>query len=402
MSAVPPSPARSRWRGVAAWPVLLVFALAAAAAAGWWFWPRDAAPPPVNPWTGPVPVRLVAARQEDLTLQLRAIGTVAPLNTVTVRPRVDGPLQRLHFEEGQMVRQGQLLAEIEPSVFRVQLAQAEGQQARNRAELKNAERDLALYQDLYRQDSIARQQLESQQALVEQLRGTQRADQAAVDQARLQLGWTRVEAPIAGRVGLRRVDAGNLVSAADTAGLVTITQTRPIAVLFSVPEHQVAEVRRAHAEGAALVAEAWDRGEQRRLAIGRLATIDNQIDAQTATLRLKAQFDNADESLFPNQFVNVRLAVRRLERAVTIEADAVQHGSAGPYAYVIEDGKARVRKLRLGPTEGGRVVVADGLASGDEVVLEGLDRLREGREVVRVDGSLPPQGAASAAPAPGG
>ncbi len=387
-----------RWWGLAA-----LGALGVAAAVAWWAWGRGdeaGGPPPPNPWTGPVPVRLVAAKREDLDLRLRAMGSVAPLNVVTVRPRVDGPLLRLHFAEGQPVRAGQLLAEIDPAVYRAQLDQALGQQARNLAELQSAERDLKRYQDLFEQDSIARQQLDTQEALVLQLRGTIQADRAQVARARLDLAFTRVEAPIGGRAGLRKVDAGNLVSVSDTAGLVTIAQTQPIAVLFSVPEHQVAEVRRAFGAGEPLVVEAWDRGEQRLLASGRLATFDNQIDAATGTLRLKAEFANTDDALFPNQFVHARLALSRLPGAITIPADAVQHSARGPYVYVVADKVAKVRALTLGPTEGERIVVESGLEEGEKVVLEGLDRLNDGREVEPVNGASA-QGSA-AAPRTGG
>lgn len=380
-----------RWFGLG----LLLLALGAA---GWWLWRGPAEPSPsVNVWSGTVPVRAIAARREDLPVELKAIGSVAPLNAVTVRPRVDGLLTRVLFTEGQQVKAGQLLAEIDPQPFRVRLAQAQGQQAQNLAQLKNAEAELATYESLYQQDSIARQQVDKQRALVNQLRGTRQTDQAQVDDARLQLGYTRIEAPIAGRLGLRRVDAGNLVTSAGTEGLTTITQTRPITVVFTVPETQLTAVRLSQrgvsgAKPAPLAVEAWDRGETTRLAQGRLTTFDNQIDAATGTLKLKAQFDNADDALFPNQFVNVRLRVRQLEGVVTIVADAVQHGSKGPYVYAIKDGKATVRPVTLGPTSGDRVVVAKGLAAGEPVVLEGLDRLREGREVVLLD-------AAGAAPA---
>ncbi|ODT30295.1 MAG: multidrug transporter subunit MdtA [Hydrogenophaga sp. SCN 70-13] len=326
-------------------------------------------------------VRVEPARTEDFTVQARAVGTVAPYNTVVVRSRVAGQLARVLVREGQRVARGQLLAEIDPEPLRVALAQAQGQQQQNLAQLRNAESELARYEQLFTRDAIARQQLDRQAALVQQLRGTLKADQAQVDNARLQLSYTRIEAPIAGRVGLRRVDAGNLIAANDANGLFTLTQTQPVAVLFSVPEPQVADVRAAHADKTPPVVEAWDRDNRQRLAVGRLDTLDNQIDAATATLRLKARFENADDALFPNQFVNVRLALRQLPGAVTIPTDAVQHGSRGSYVYVIADNKARVRDLVLGPASGGRTVVTKGLAEGEPVVLEGLDRLEEGRAV---------------------
>lgn len=375
----PALPSHRSWARGLLWLGLLL----GAGAAAWWFLlrPPQTPPPAPNQWRGPVAVRVEPARTEDFTVQARAVGTVAPYNTVVVRSRVAGQLARVLVREGQRVARGQLLAEIDPEPLRVALAQAQGQQQQNLAQLRNAESELARYEQLFTRDAIARQQLDRQAALVQQLRGTLKADQAQVDNARLQLSYTRIEAPIAGRVGLRRVDAGNLIAANDANGLFTLTQTQPVAVLFSVPEPQVADVRAAHADKTPPVVEAWDRDNRQRLAAGRLDTLDNQIDAATATLRLKARFENADDALFPNQFVNVRLALRQLPGAVTIPTDAVQHGSRGSYVYVIADNKARVRDLVLGPASGGRTVVTKGLADGEPVVLEGLDRLEEGRAV---------------------
>lgn len=348
-----------------------------------------------NPWRGPVAVRVEPARQENFEVKIQAIGTVTPYVGVTVRSRVDGELARVLVREGQQVEKGQLLAEIDPRQYRVQLAQAEGQKQQNLAQLKNAESELARYQQLFKQDSIARQQLERQEALVQQLRGTQQSDQAQVDNARLQLSYTRIEAPIAGRVGLRRVDMGNLVTANDANGLFTLLQMQPIAVQFNVPETQVEQVRAAHAAKKPPVAEAWNRNMRDRLAQGRLDTLDNQIDVATGTLRLKARFENADDRLFPNQFVNLRLALETLNDVITIPSDAIQHASRGSYVYVVKDGKARVRTVELGPSSDGRIVVLKGIAKDEAVVLEGLDRLEEGKEVILVEAGS----AASATPA---
>lgn len=338
-------------------------------------------------WNQPTSVRVVPVTRGSLDVQIKSIGTVTPLNTVTVRSRVDGKLTRVLFTEGTEVEQGTLLAEIDPAPYRAQLAQAEGLAQQNQAQLTNAQADLELYEGLYEQDSIARQQLTSQRALVAELRGTLKANAAQVEDVRLQLSWTRIEAPIAGKLGLRRVDAGNLVSSSDTEGLVSITQMRPIAVEFTVPEPDVPAFRRAASSGEELAVQALDRSEQQVLASGRLHTMDNQIDIATGTLRVKAVFENADDELFPNQFVNVRLRLQTLPSVVTIPSDAVQFGSRGTYVYVVnpDENKAYSRLLKLGATAEGRVAVTEGLAEGELVVLEGLDRLRDGREVVISD-----------------
>ncbi|MCK9469974.1 MAG: efflux RND transporter periplasmic adaptor subunit [Porticoccaceae bacterium] len=344
--------------------------------------PPSLEPPRRGSWDQPTAVRTVPADLGSMEVQIRSIGTVTPLNTVTVRSRVEGVLERVLFTEGAAVEEGDLLAEIDPLPYRARLAQAEGQLQQNQAQLRNAKADLELYEGLYEQDSIARQQLSSQRALVEELMGTLKANQAEVEDARLQLSWTSIEAPISGKLGLRRVDAGNLVAANDSEGLVTITQMKPISVQFTVPEVEVPALRQAVASDRALQVEALDRAGQQVLAIGELTTLDNQIDTTTGTLRVKALFDNEDDALFPNQFVNVRLRLSTLESVITIPSDAVQYGSRGTYVYVVEEGKAYTRAITLGPAADDRVAVTDGLVEGDQVVLEGLDRLREGKEVI--------------------
>jgi len=324
----------------------------------------------------PTPVRVAPAQQAELTLRLKALGTVTPLNTVTLRPRVQGELVRIAFAEGQEVEAGQLLAEIDPEPFRIRLAQAVGQQQQNLAELDNARRQLQRYTDLQAGNYVSAQDLSDQQARVRQLEGRRDSDQAAVDEARLQLQYTRITAPVAGRVGLRAVDVGNLVDTND--GIVTITQTRPISVLFTIPEQELPAVIAASRSGTTLAVEAWDRSDARILARGTLASVDNRIDTDTGTLRLRALFANADDSLFPNQFVNVRMDVSR-ENSLLIPDAAVQFGNAGAYVYVVDDDSiAHVRKLTLGASDGGRIAVLDGLAPGEQVVLEGIDRLTDG------------------------
>lgn len=334
----------------------------------------------------PVPVRAVPAQRQDLPVHLRAIGTVTPVNTVTVRSRVDGQLLRVAFEEGQQVTQGQLLAEIDPASYQIRLAQVEAQQRQNQAQLRTARADLERFKQLHAQTLVTQQQLEAQQAMVAEREGAVAADQAQVDDARRQLAYTKIEAPIPGRLGLRQVDAGNLVRSGDAGGLVVITQMRPIAVMFTVPEIDLQKVLEPLRAGEPLEVEAWDRSEQTRLATGLLKTVDNQIDLATGTLRLKAEFANADERLFPNQFVNVRLRVRTLADAVVVPGAAVQYGSRGTYVFLIDEKNlAAVRDVVLGPADGALQAIAKGLQGGEKVILEGLDRLREGRSVENVE-----------------
>ena len=340
-----------------------------------------------------VPVRLVTAERRDVDVHLRALGTVTPLNTVTVRSRLDGELVRVLFTEGQHVGAGQLLAEIDPRPYEAQLAQALGQQAENRARLENARADLARLHELVEEGLVTRQQVSSQESLVAQYQGALQSNEAQVATARLNLSYTRVVAPISGRLGLRQVDAGNLVRAGDPSGLVVITQMRPISAIFTVPEAELPAVLEAMRAGQRLPVEAWDRADSVKLADGRLETVDNQIDTATGTIRLRATFDNADEQLFPNQFVNVRLRVRTVEDAITIPAAAVQRASFGTFVYVVKpDATVTISRVTLGPQEGDRVAVAQGLEAGASVVIEGVDNLTEGARV-EVVGAAPAPGA---------
>ncbi|AOB33938.1 secretion protein HlyD [Bordetella sp. H567] len=330
----------------------------------------------------PVPVRVYVAATKDVDISLPALGTVTAYNTVTVRSRVDGELVQVNFKEGQRVKAGDVLAQVDPRPFNVQLQQALGTQQQNLAQLENARRDLARYQALFKQDSIARQQVDTQAALVRQYEGTLKTDQANVDNARLQLTFARITAPIDGRLGLRQVDPGNLVSSGDTTGLVVITQTQPIAVIFTLPETQLPDVREQLAHGRTLRVDAWDRANTKRLATGVLETLDNQIDVSTGTVKAKARFDNTDDALFPNQFVNIQLLVETRKGMTVIPNGAVQRGSQGPFVFVAQpDNTVAVRQLKLGPVSGDLVVVSDGLKPGDRVVTEGTDRLRAGGKV---------------------
>ena len=378
---------------------LLYGVVAVGLAAAVWYFAARGTPPreryPQPAWAGDqqpplIPVRTVVAEKRDLPVYLKAIGTVTALNSVTVRSRVDGLLLRIAFEEGQRVERGQVLAEIDPAPYKIALDQAEGQLKQNFARLESARSDLERIQNLHTQNLVTQQQLEVQQALVLEREGALAADQAMVDEARLQLAYTRVEAPIDGRVGMRRIDAGNLVREGDTNGIVVITQTRPITVSFTIPEVDLQSVLDPFRAGEVLAVEAWNRSETAPLATGFLKTVDNQIDIATGTLRLKAEFINEDEKLFPNQFVNVRMRVRTLGDAIVIPSAAVQFGSRGTYVYVITtDNKATLRDVVLGPTAGTEQAITKGLNPGDAVVLEGLDRLREGRGVVIANESAP-------------
>lgn len=336
----------------------------------------------------PVPVRIATATQQDIDIYLKSLGTVTAYNTVTVRSRVSGELVDVAFQEGQRVKAGDLLAQVDPRAFQVALDQARGTQMQNLAQLENARRDLQRYQALFKQDSIAKQQVDTQAALVRQYEGTVKSDQANVDNAKLQLDYARITAPISGRLGLRQVDRGNLVSSSDTNGLVVITQTQPISVVFTLPETQLPEVRGEIAAGRTLPVDAYDRADTRRIATGVLETLDNQIDVTTGTLKLKAKFENADDALFPNQFVNVRLHVLTRKDVTAIPSAAVQQGSAGAFVFLVQqDDTIVVRPVKLGAINNGMVAVNEGLQPGDRVVTEGTDRLRAGAKVEIVGGA---------------
>lgn len=350
-----------------------------------------------------VPVRVATALREDLDVRLKALGTVTPINTVTVRSRVDGELVRVAFQEGQFVNAGDLLAEIDPAPYRIRVAHAEGQQAQNLAELENARIELERYRELREKGYVSAQDLSNLEARVRQYDARRQTDRATVDEARLQLQYTRIVAPVSGRVGLRSVDVGNLVSANSGDGLVTITQMAPISVLFTIPENELPAVIDAVRADPDLFVEAWDREERQVLATGTLASLDNRIDPATGTLRLRAVFDNDDRRLFPNQFVNVQLRVRSVNTVVIPNA-AIQFGARGPYVFIIdEDNQAQARDITTGAADGDRVAVIHGVEAGQRVVLEGLDRLRDGAEVQIVeDGNENGDGDTDDAAAPAG
>ncbi|CUJ95274.1 MULTISPECIES: efflux RND transporter periplasmic adaptor subunit [Achromobacter] len=372
--------------------LVLAALLAVAALAAWALWryalqgPAPAAIP--NYGQQPVPVGIAAARSGPLPRDLHALGTVTPLAQVVLRSQVDGQLQRLHYTEGQAVSRGQLLAEIDPRPYQAALAAAEGELARVEALLGNAEIDLRRYRQLARQEAVAGQQLDTAEAQARSYAAQRQRLAAGVADARRLLAQTRIQAPHDGRIGFRRVDAGNHVRAADANGLATLVQTRPISALFSISETHLDLLRQAQAQAgdAALQVQAWDADERRLIALGTLQALDNQIHAASGTVKLRALFENADEALFPNQFVNIRLALARQEDVLSIPTAAVQYGADGAFVFVIDDDQRATRRdLTLGRANAGRVEVRSGLAAAERVVVEGVDRLHDGRDVLIVE-----------------
>jgi multidrug efflux system membrane fusion protein len=330
----------------------------------------------------PVPVLAAAAKTKDMGVYVTGLGTVAPLNTVTVKSRVDGQLLRILFQEGQSVRAGQLLAELDPRPFQVQLMQAEGQKAKDEAVLQNARVDLQRYQVLFAQDSIAKQQLDTQAATVAQIEASLKSDQAQIEGAKLNLSYSRITAPTGGRVGLRQVDVGNIVHAGDPNGIVVITQLQPVNVLFTIPGDHLPQVLPQVHAGRVLAVDAYDRDLKQKLATGQLLAVDNQIDPTTGTVRLKATFPNQDDALFPNQFVNARLLVETLRGTVTVPVAALQRSPQATFVYRIKpDHTVESRNVEVQLTEGDEASIRSGLAAGDQVVIDGADKLRPGMKV---------------------
>ncbi|MGB9467037.1 MAG: MdtA/MuxA family multidrug efflux RND transporter periplasmic adaptor subunit [Candidatus Acidiferrum sp.] len=385
-------PAKSRW-----W---LWLAILAVVAIGIWYY-RGAhslseadgkaaagAPPAGKGRGGPmgagfsVPVVVAAAQKGDLPVYLVGLGTVTAFNTVTIRSRVDGQIVKVNFTEGQFVHAGDALIEIDPRPYQVMLEQAEGQLAKDQAQLHDVQVDFERYQLLYNEGVVPKQQVDTQQAQVGQFQGAIKADQATIDNAKLQLVYARITAPISGRVGLRLVDIGNIVHASDTTGLLVITQLQPISVIFTLPQDQLPQVLPKLRAGSQLSVDAYDRDDTTKITEGKLATIDNQIDPTTGTYKLKAIFTNDTNILFPNQFVNIHMLVDIKHNLVIVPAAAIQRGPQGTYVYVVSGGNtANIRPVTIAQSTGNNIGISAGLDGGDVVVIDGQDKLQDGSKV---------------------
>jgi membrane fusion protein, multidrug efflux system len=325
---------------------------------------------------------VATAQRGDLPVYFNGIGTVTAFNTVTVRSRVDGAIVKVNFTEGQFVHQGDALIEIDPRPYQVMLEQAEGQLAKDQAQLHDVQVDFERYQLLFNEGVVSKQQVDTQQAQVGQYQGAIKADQAAIDNAKLQLVYAHITAPISGRVGLRLVDMGNVVHAADTNGLLVITQLQPISVIFTLPQDQLPQVLTKLRAGGQLPVQAFDRDDTSKIADGKLASIDNQIDPTTGTYKLKTIFSNENNALFPNQFVNIHMLVDTKHNLSIVPAAAIQRGPQGTYVYVVEGGnKVKIRPVTLAQTTGNNVGISDGLNGGEVVVIDGQDKLQDGSTV---------------------
>jgi membrane fusion protein, multidrug efflux system len=379
---------RSRLRAGFIWLVLV----ASVAGIGWYLWTHHQAAPSGGQGRAgqapPQPVGAATIDKGDTRIMLNELGTVTSLDTVTVLTQISGQLTEVAYKESQVVKKGDFLVQIDPRPYQAALEQAQGTLAHDQGLLDQAKADLQRFVTLGRQDSIAQQQLDDQRYLVQQYTGTVLTDQGTVDNAKLNLAYCHIVSPIDGQVGLRLVDAGNYVQTSGTTGLVVITQMQPISVLFSVPEDNLPDIIQRWRSGATLTVEAYDRANSRLLATGQLATLDNQIDTTTGTLKLRALFANPDELLLPNQFVNARLLVNTMQNTIRVPVPAVQRGEPGTYVYVINaNNTVSVRPVKLGPTDGGYSAVLSGLQPGEKVVTDGTDRLRDGASV-----TVPPPG----------
>ncbi len=332
-------------------------------------------------------VNFVAAAKGNIDIVVEALGTVTPRNVVTVQSRVDGQLVNLHFREGQMVAAGDLLAELDDRQYAAQLKQAEGQKLRDEAQLTEARQTLRRYTTLVAKDSIPRQQLDTQASLVKQYEGAVKNDEGLVDAAKTQLDYTRITAPISGRIGLRKADIGNIIKASSTDGIAVITEIDPISVLFSIPEDRIPEVMSYMKDNAGLPVEAWNREKTGKLTDGKLEAVDNQVDTTTGTLKMRAEFGNKDSALYPNQFVNIKLTLGQKQDVLVLPSSALQRGSIGTFVYRIkDDSTVEAVPVKTGITQADIMSVESGIAIGDRIVSEGAGSLRNGAKVVTGDG----------------
>src|SRR5271166_2786478 len=370
--------ARLRWLF---W-VLLALAIIGAVV---WYYPRPESQPKAggrSQFGGPVPVGVATVQKGDMPVTLTGLGTVTPLATVTVKTQINGYLTQVAFQEGQMVKKGDFLAQIDPRPYQVALEQAEGQLAKDQALLKNAQLDLTRYNTLVAQNSMATQTRDTQIYLVAQDKAAIKTDQAQIDAQKLNLVYCHIVSPVSGRVGLRQIDAGNYFQTSDANGIVVVTQLQPISVIFTLPEDNLPLVVKQLHRGATLAATAYDRTGTTELGKGHLETVDNQIDTTTGTVKLRAIFDNQQDILFPTQFVNVQLLVDTLKDTDIVPTAAIQHGAPGAFVYVVKpDQTAAVQQVKLGPGDGQHIAVLDGLQPGEKVVVDGSDRLRDGAKV---------------------
>jgi multidrug efflux system membrane fusion protein len=400
--ATPALKPRSAWRFVATCILLLLIV----AGIVWWVKHQQAnSPEPAGRGRNAAPMSIVpeVVGKGDININLNALGTVTSLATVTIRSQISGYLQKIAFKEGDEVKKGDLIAEIDSRPYEATLAQANGNLARDQALLKGAQVDLTRYQGLAAQNAVPRQTLDTQVALVAQYQGTIEADTAAVKSAQVNVQYCHILSPLDGRVGLRQVDQGNYVTSGDTNGIVVITQLKPISVLFTVPEDNLQAISKRLQSGAVLPATALDRSGAKKLADGALLTFDSQIDPTTGTIKLRAQFPNETEVLYPNQFVNIRLLLDTHKDVTTMPTAGVQRGVPGTFVYLVNaDDTVSVRKVDLGVTDGDRVEVRSGLQPGDKIVVDGADKLRDGAKInVRAEAGDPNAPAASGG-APGG
>lgn len=386
---------RPRRRSVTKTIIALLIVLAASGGAYWWTQVRQADAPAASAGGhngrgggagAPVPVVVAVARKGDIDIERRELGTVTPLANVVVRTQISGQLQQIAFQEGQIVHEGDFLAQIDPRPYQAALEQAKGSLQRDQALLNDAQLNLERYKKLVAQNSLSKQQLDTEASLVQQYQGDVQTDQAQIDSASLNLAYCHITAPTTGRVGLRQVDQGNYAQVSDANGIVTITQLQPITVIFSLPEDDVPTVMKRLGAGATLPVTAYDRMQSVKLATGALVAVDNQIDTTTGTVKLRAQFDNQDNALFPNQFVNASLLMDTLRGVTLVPSAAVQLGSAGSFVYRVNaDSTVSMQPVKLGQTSGDSVEITDGLAPDDKVVVDGADKLRDGAKVTLPD-----------------